>query len=59
MGVQDVRVGMEDHMWMYPHKDELIKSSADETRKIANIAKELGREIAAPNQAREMLGIAN
>ena len=57
LGIDDVRVGMEDHMWMYPHKDELIKASADETRKIATIAKELGRPIATPAQAREILGI--
>ncbi len=57
LGVQDIRVGMEDHLWMYPHKDDLIQSSADSTRKIANIAKELGREIATPDQARELMGI--
>jgi 3-keto-5-aminohexanoate cleavage enzyme len=57
MGVDSVRVGMEDHIWMYPHKNELIKSNADETRKIATIARELGREIATPGQARQILGI--
>jgi 3-keto-5-aminohexanoate cleavage enzyme len=57
MGVDNVRVGMEDHIWMYPHKNELIKSGADETRKIATIARELGREIATPQQARKILGI--
>jgi len=59
LGIDDIRVGMEDHLWMYPHKDEKIKSSADEARKIANIAKELGRPIATPDQAREILGIKN
>jgi 3-keto-5-aminohexanoate cleavage enzyme len=57
MGVDSVRVGMEDHIWMYPHKNELTKSNADETRKIATIARELGREIATPSQARQTLGI--
>lgn len=57
MGVDGVRVGMEDHLYMYPHKDELIKDSADETRKIATIAKELGREIATPKEARKILGM--
>ncbi len=56
LGVDDIRVGMEDHLWMYPHKDEKIKSSADETRKIVNIATELGREIATPAQARKIMG---
>jgi len=57
MGVENVRVGMEDHLWMYPHNDEKIRSSADETRKVANIARELGREIATASEAREILGI--
>jgi 3-keto-5-aminohexanoate cleavage enzyme len=58
MGVAGVRVGMEDHLWMYPHKNEKIKSSADETRKIATIARELGRDIASPEEARAILGIS-
>jgi len=57
MGVDSVRVGMEDHLWMYPHKDEKIKSSADEVRKVATIAKELGRDIATPSETRAILGI--
>ena len=57
MGVDAVRVGMEDQIWMYPHKDEKIKKSADVTRKVANIARELGREIATPEQARKIMGI--
>ena len=57
MGVDSVRVGMEDHIWTYPHRNEVIESNAEETRKIATIARELGREIATPQQAREILGI--
>lgn len=57
LGVDFVRVGMEDSMWLYPHKDDLIKSCSQVTRKIANIAKELGREIAKPDEAREILGL--
>jgi len=56
MGIDGVRVGMEDHLYMYPHKDELIENSADETRKIATIARELGRDVASPAEAREILG---
>ena len=48
MGVDIVRVGMEDHLWMYAHKDEKIKRSVDETKKIAIIAREPGRDIATP-----------
>jgi len=57
MGVDTIRVGMEDHIHMYPHRDEKIKRSADEVRKIATIARELGREIATPVEARKMMGI--
>jgi len=57
MGVDSVRVGMEDHLWMFPHKDEKIKHNADEVRKIVNIARELGREIASPDQARKIMGM--
>jgi 3-keto-5-aminohexanoate cleavage enzyme len=57
MGVDSVRVGMEDHIYMYPHKNELTQHNADETRKIATIARELGREIATPAQARRIYGI--
>ena len=57
MGVDSVRVGMEDHLWMYPHKDEKTKSNADEVRKIATIARELGRPVATPAQARKIMGI--
>ncbi|MFV1988568.1 MAG: 3-keto-5-aminohexanoate cleavage protein [Gemmatimonadota bacterium] len=57
MGVDAIRVGMEDHVHMYPHRDEKIKRSADEVRKIATISRELGREIATPLESREMMGI--
>lgn len=57
LGVDGVRVGMEDHVYMYPHKDELIRSSADEARKIATIARELGREIATPAETRRIYGM--
>ena len=59
MGVDNVRVGMEDHIYMYPHKDDLVKHNIDETRKIATICRELGREIATPAQAREVLGVGS
>ena len=42
---------------MYPHKDEIIQHNADETRKIATIARELGRDITTPAEARQILGM--
>ena len=57
LGADCVRIGMEDAMWMYPHKDEMIAKSADTIKKIVAIARELGREIATPAEARKILGL--
>ena len=51
MGVDFVRVGMEDQLHMYPHIDELIERNADAVKKIATIARELGRKIGTPKEA--------
>lgn len=51
----NVRVGMEDNVYM--GKGQLAKSNAEMVEKIVRIAKELGRPIATPAQAREMLGL--
>lgn len=50
-----VRVGLEDTA--YYRKGELAKSNAQLVERIVRISRELGREIATPDQAREMLGI--
>jgi len=50
-----VRVGFEDNI--YYKKGELAKSNAQLVERIVRIAKEVGREIATPNEAREILGI--
>ena len=52
-----VRAGMEDGIYMYAHRDDLIKSSAEVVTKVRNIAEELGREIATPAEARQILGL--
>ncbi len=57
LGVDIVRIGMEEPVYMYPHKDDLITSNAEVVRKIKVIANELGREIATPAEAREILKI--
>ena len=51
-----VRVGFEDNL--YYRKDELAKTNAQLVDRVVRIARELGREIASPTQAREMLGIS-
>lgn len=51
----NVRVGMEDNV--YISKGELATGNGQLVEKIVRIAKELGRPIATPEQAREMLGL--
>jgi 3-keto-5-aminohexanoate cleavage enzyme len=50
-----VRVGFEDNL--YYSKGQLAKSNAQLVERIVRVAKEIGREVATPAQAREMLGI--
>ena len=57
LGVDLVRVGIEDQFWAYPHKNEFIKRPVESVERVAAIAKSLGRDIATPDQAREILGI--
>ncbi|MCI8597542.1 MAG: 3-keto-5-aminohexanoate cleavage protein [Lachnospiraceae bacterium] len=56
-GVDMVRIGMEDGIYKYPHKDDLITSCAEQVESVVNICKELGRPIATPEQARKILGL--
>jgi uncharacterized protein (DUF849 family) len=49
------RVGMEDNIFI--EKGVLCKSNAELVAKVIRIAKELGREIATPDEARTILGL--
>ncbi len=55
-GADCVRIGMEDELWMYPHKDVKIRNCSESVGKIANIARELGRDIAKPAEAAKIMG---
>ncbi|MCD8152907.1 MAG: 3-keto-5-aminohexanoate cleavage protein, partial [Clostridiales bacterium] len=50
-----VRVGMEDNI--YIEKGKLASSNAELVRKVVDIAKILGRPIATPAEAREIMGL--
>jgi 3-keto-5-aminohexanoate cleavage enzyme len=50
-----VRVGLEDNT--YISKGVLTKSNAELVEKVVRLAKEFGREIATPKEAREILGL--
>ncbi len=56
-GYDLVRIGMEDTAMMYPHRDERIESCGQVVEKVATIARELGREVATPEQTREILDL--
>ena len=49
------RVGLEDSL--YVSKGVLAQSSADQVNKISAIAREMGLELASPDEAREILGL--
>jgi uncharacterized protein (DUF849 family) len=49
------RVGLEDNI--YISKGVLAKSNAELVEKLVRIARELGREIATPDEARKILGL--
>jgi 3-keto-5-aminohexanoate cleavage enzyme len=50
-----VRVGFEDNVYL--RRGQLAKSNADLVSKAVNIAKELERPIASPDEARQILGL--
>jgi uncharacterized protein (DUF849 family) len=51
----NVRVGLEDNLFI--SKGVLAKGSWELVEKVVRLAKELGREIASPNEARQILGL--
>jgi len=50
-----IRVGMEDNVYLA--KGVLAKSNAEFVEKVVRLAKELGREVAKPDEARKILGL--
>jgi len=53
-----VRIGIEDSIYYnYPQRE--LATNVKLVKRIVRIAKELGREIATPNEAREILGLKN
>ena len=50
-----VRVGFEDNIYL--SRGNKAKSNGELVEKVVRLAKELGREIATPAEAREILGL--
>lgn len=57
LGVDLVRVGIEDQFWTCPQKDKIIKKPSESVERVVRIARTLEREIATADEAREILGI--
>lgn len=55
LGADIVRIGMEDAVNMYPHRDDYMEGNGKVVEVIAGIAKYLGREVATPSEARKTL----
>ncbi|MCL6612364.1 MAG: 3-keto-5-aminohexanoate cleavage protein [Peptococcaceae bacterium] len=51
----NVRVGLEDNLYL--EKGVMARSNAEQVAKIVRIARELGREPATPDEARNILGL--
>lgn len=49
------RVGLEDNLYIRPH--ELARSNAQQVEAIAQVVRVLGRDVATPAEAREILGL--
>lgn len=53
----NVRVGMEDSNWLYPHRDETCQNNQVAVQRAVAMAQLLGREPATGNEYREILGL--
>ncbi len=52
-----VRLGMEDTVWRYPHRDDLIASNLEQLKAVIAIAENLGRTPLSGARYRELLGV--
>lgn len=53
----NIRVGMEDTVWKYPHKDTKISNNGEEVQEAIDLARLLGREVMTPNEFRTTIGL--
>jgi 3-keto-5-aminohexanoate cleavage enzyme len=54
-----IRVGMEDTVWRWPHRQEKIESNLQAFEAARDIVTLLGREVATPAAYREIMGLAS
>lgn len=55
LGVESIRVGMEDTIYRWPHRDDRIERNSDVVTDMANLARVLGRDIASASEVRQWL----
>jgi 3-keto-5-aminohexanoate cleavage enzyme len=53
-----IRIGMEDTIWRWPHRDELVSSNLQSLEQAKLLAQVLGRDVATPRRYREIMGVA-
>jgi 3-keto-5-aminohexanoate cleavage enzyme len=52
-----IRVGTEDTIYKYPHKNDLVEDNGQDVRRYVQMAELLGREVASPSEYAEICGI--
>jgi 3-keto-5-aminohexanoate cleavage enzyme len=52
-----IRVGMEDTVWKWPHRQEKLTSNVEAFRMAKQMAEVLGREVATPAEYRQIMGL--
>jgi 3-keto-5-aminohexanoate cleavage enzyme len=57
LGLIGARVGMEDALYMYPHKDEVIQNNAIVVRNAVALVEALGRKVGTADDYRKYVGI--
>jgi 3-keto-5-aminohexanoate cleavage enzyme len=53
----NIRIGMEDTVWMYPHRNDMIKKNIDVFLMFKQLSELLGREIMTPDEFRKKMGM--
>lgn len=53
----DIRVGMEDTIWKWPHKDDLLETNVECFRNFKTMAGILGREVYTASELRKAMGL--
>jgi 3-keto-5-aminohexanoate cleavage enzyme len=56
LGLMGVRVGMEDALYMYPHRDEMIGDNASVVKRVVEMTEALGRKVGNADDYRKFIG---